>query len=394
MTDEGRTGLIRSSDAPERATLLELLFDVAYVAALTLSSMRLAEEVTLTEAVRLLVLVMAIWWTWSITALLTDFYNPERLPIQAMIAGKLLGSILLAATMPRAFSNLGWLFAAAYVAMHVGRGIVLVSVLRSTTARTRAARFLFWFVISGALWVGGIFVEGWDRFGLWALAITIDYVSAALRYPTPLIGRVPLKQYDKASGHLGERYQQFLILALGDLLLVPTLRISGSEFTVMRVAAFVLAFVTTLMFWQIYVFRAGAFLQVALEVRPGRITRWAPYTHLLMVLGVVSSAAGFDLVIDRPGGSTQAGLICVIFGGPALFLIGRSAFEYEVFRTVSRARLGWLLVLVLVAPTMVFLPPVLVTTTTCVVLLGIVISDAVRAHHGRLATPDVSLREG
>ncbi|WP_329107502.1 low temperature requirement protein A [Micromonospora sp. NBC_01699] len=393
MTDESRAGLIRSSDAPERATLLELLFDVAYVAALALTSMRLAEEVTPTGAVRLLVLVMAIWWTWAITALLTDFYDPERLPIQAMIAGKLLGSILLAATMPHAFSHLGWLFATAYVVMHVGRGIVLVSVLRSNTARTRAARFLFWFVISGIPWIGGIFVEGWHRFGLWALAITIDYLAAAVRYPTPVVGRVPLEQYEKASGHLGERYQQFLILALGDLLLVPTLRIGGSEFTVIRVGAFVLAFVTTLLFWQIYVYRAGAFLQLVLHAKPGRITRWAPYTHLLMVLGIVASAAGLDLVIGRPDGSTPAGLVCVIFGGPALFLIGRTAFEYEVFRTVSWSRLGWLLVLVLVAPTMVFLPPVLVTATTCAVLLGVVISDAVQAGRGASDAPDLALRE-
>ncbi|RKR90310.1 low temperature requirement protein LtrA [Micromonospora pisi] len=387
MPNKGRGTLVRSSDAPERATLLELLFDVAYVAALALSSVRLAGNLTPVGALQLLVLLMAIWWTWSITALLTDFYNPERLPIQAMIAGKMLGTILLAAAVPHAFTEIGVVFAGAYVVMHVGRGIVLMAVLRGHTAQIRATRFLFWFVISGFFWIGGIFADDGVRLGLWAVAITIDYVAAGFRYPTPRIGRVPVAQYNKASKHLGERYQQFVILALGDLLLVPTLRLGNNEFTVGRVGAFTLALVTTLLLWQIYVFRADAFLQSALR-GAARATRWAPYTHLLMVLGVVCSAAGFDLVIARPEGTTPGGWIYVIFGGPMLFLIGRTIFEYVVFHTLSRSRLVWVAVLPLVGLTTVNLPPVLVTAVSSATLLGVVVSDALhtwRKTSGRAA---------
>ncbi|MFK3981019.1 low temperature requirement protein A [Micromonospora sp. NPDC050397] len=391
MPNERRPGLIRSSDSPERATLLELLFDVAYVAALALSSIRLAENLTPVAAAELFVLLAAIWWTWSITALLTDFYNPERLPIQAMIAGKMLGSILLAATLPHAFSEIGAVFAGSYVAMHVGRGIVLISVLRGHTAQVRATRFLFWFVVSGTFWIGGVFFTDGLRLALWAVAITIDFVAAALRYPTPWLGRVPLEQYDQASAHLGERYQQFIILALGDLLLVPTLRMGGSDFTVERVGVFVLALVTTLLLWQIYVFRAGAILQVAVRRKPGRITRWAPYTHLLLVLGVVSSAAGFDLVIGRPAGTVPTGWICVIFGGPTLFLIARTVFEYEVFQTFSRSRLAWVLVLLAVAPAMVGASPIVAVATSTGILFGAVVSDTLRDRRGKSVRPDFHL---
>ncbi|MFI6759066.1 low temperature requirement protein A [Micromonospora sp. NPDC050417] len=390
MPNKGRGTLVRSSDAPERATLLELLFDVAYVAALALSSVRLAGDLNPVGALQLLVLLMAIWWTWSITALLTDFYNPERLPIQAMIAGKMLGTILLAAAVPHAFSEIGAVFAGAYVAMHVGRGIVLMTVLRGHTAQIRAARFLFWFVVSGFFWVGGIFADDGIRLGLWALAITIDYVSAGFRYPTPRIGRVPVAQYRKASVHLGERYQQFVILALGDLVLVPTLRMGNSDFTVGRVGAFTLALVTTLLLWQIYVFRSDAFLRMALR-SPGRATRCAPFTHLLMVLGIVCSAAGFDLVITHPEGTTPSGWIYVIFGGPMLFLIGRTVFESVVFRTVSWSRLVWVPLLPLVGLTTVNLPPVLVTVVSSGTLLGVVVSDALRTWRktsGGAAGPD------
>ncbi|MFD0746014.1 low temperature requirement protein A [Phytohabitans flavus] len=199
MTSESREELIRTSDAPERATLLELLFDLAYVAALAVTSVQLSVDATPTGAVQLLLLLMAIWWTWTITAQLTDFYHPERRPVQVMITGTMFGTILLAGTIPFAFGSLGWLFASAYVALHVTRGVILLSVLRARHVRARAARFLFWFVVSAIFWMLGAFATDWARFAWWLAAITIDYVASGLRYPTPWLGRVPRKQYEQAS---------------------------------------------------------------------------------------------------------------------------------------------------------------------------------------------------
>jgi low temperature requirement protein LtrA len=380
MTTGASTGLLRNPDGPQRATLLELIFDVVYVAAIALMSTRLASNLSWAGAARLLVVLAAIWWIWSITALLTDFYDPQRLPIQAMIAGTMFGSVLMTATLPFAFSEHGWIFAGAYVTIHVGRGLVLVSALRRhPNAQHRAGRFLFWFGISGIAWIAGTFAMGAARGALWVVALTIDYVAGGLRYPTPRIGRVPLDQYDKAREHLGERYQQFVILALGDLILVPTLKIAGTDFTSERIGALLVAFVTTMLLWQIYVYRAGAFLQAAIGKRPGRVARWAPYTHLVLLTGLVATAAGFELVIVRPTGETPPSWIGIIVGGPALFLIGRTIFEYEVFAAISWSRLVWLVVLLAAAPPMVLLPPLLVTIVTSAILLGIAGSDAVRA---------------
>ena len=364
------------------------------MAALSVISVRLSGNATPTGTAQLLVLLMAIWWTWSITAVLTDYFNPQRWQIQAMIAWSMFGTLLLAAAIPYAFGSLGWVFAGAYVATHVGRGVVLVSVLRDR-AQARTARFLFWFAVSGIFWIIGAFATDWARFAWWLLAIAIDYIAGSLRYPTPRLGRVPLEQYDQASGgHLGERYQQFIILALGDLILVPTLRIGASEFTPQRVGAFLAAFATTLLLWQIYVFRAGAILQVAITLKPGRISRWSAYTQFVMVAGIVSTAAGFDLVIGRPTGDTPMAWIAVIVGGPILFLVGRVVFEYVVFRIVDWSRLAWIAVLIAIAPAVAFLPPVLVTTTTTLVLCGIVVSDAIRAHRGSRSLPDVTSLRG
>ncbi|MBE1488408.1 low temperature requirement protein A [Plantactinospora soyae] len=379
MAGEDTAALIRQPDAPKRATLLELLLDVVYVAALALISMRLASDVTWLGGVRVLVLLMAIWWIWSITALLTDFYNPEQLRIQLVVAWAMLGSVVMTAAIPHAFIDHGWLFAGMYVAIHVGRGIMLVSLLRGHEAQARATRFLVWFVVSGTAWIAGAFLPNPLRLLLWGIALMIDYIGGALRYPSPRLGRVPLAQYDKGSEHLGERYQQFIILALGDIILVPVLQNDGRGFTAGRLGGLLLAFATMLLLWHIYVYRAGAFLQVAITKRPGRATRWAPYTHLLMVAGIVSTAAGFELVIN--GNRTRAGLgwVLVVVGGPTLFLIGRTIFEYEIFGRFSWSRLLWVLVLVGLTPLVASRPLILAASVTGAALLGVGLSDAVRA---------------
>ena len=377
-TNRGPTGLVRNRRGSERATLLELFFDLAFVAALAATSMSLVGHVSWSGLVDTVLPLSAIWWVWSITALVTDFYDPRRLPIQLMLAAVMFGTILMAAALPRVFDGRGLLFAVAYVSIHVGRGIALVSNLRGHPAQSRAARFLFWFGVSALPWIIGALEHGATQRLLWGLALLIDLVAAGLRYPTPRLGRVPLGQYQRAGEHLGERYQQFMILAMGDPILVAVLRYSESDLSVAHTLAFLAAFAMTVLFWQVYVYRAGALLRGAVRERPSRILRWAPYTHLVMVVGIVVTAAGFELVLRRPGGETPVGWVVTIVGGPALFLIGRTAFERAAFGRLSLTRVVWMIVLVGTAPLLTALPPVLVAAVVLAIMLGVAILDVIR----------------
>lgn len=376
MTIGGSTELVRRPNGSTRATLLELLFDVVFVAALALTSMLIAEQDSWAGVGPVVLMLTAIWWTWSVTSTTTDFYDPDQRPIQVILMVTMFGAVLMAAALASDAHAL--VFAAGYVTPHVVRGLVLVSVLHQHRhqAERRAARFLFWFLVSGVFWIVGAMLPDAPRWTLWAVAVTIDYVAAAARYPTPLLGRVPVGQYEKTTEHLGERYQQFVILALGDIILVPTLEISTADFTRARLAAFLAAFVTMLLFWQIYVLGAGSIVRTTSAQLLRRATRLAPYTHLVMLAGVVCTAAGFDLVVNRPTGDTPVRWIVLIFGGPALFLLGRTLFTYRILGVVPWHRVPWLLVLAVAAPWVGGWPPVLVTTLVVLVLAGAVVGDA------------------
>ncbi|MET8348528.1 MULTISPECIES: low temperature requirement protein A [unclassified Micromonospora] len=370
MTTGGTAALVRRPDGSARATLLELLFDVVFVAALALVSKLIAERESWTGAAEVLLTLTAIWWTWSVTSTTTEFYDPDQRPIQVILMVAMVGSVGMAAALPMLSAGHAMVFAIAYVTTHVVRGVVLITSLhrqRHEAAKKRATRFLFWFVVSGVFWIAGA-VTGAPDWGLWAVAIAIDLFFAAVRYPTPWLGQVPMEQYDRTTGHLGERYQQFIILALGDIILVPTLEVSRTQFDRFRLTALFCAFAIMLLLWQVYVFRAGQFLLAGVEAR--QASRLAPYTHLVMLTGVVGTAASFDLVAARPTGETPVRWLMLIVGGPLLFVLGRVLFTWLVTNNVPWRRLAWQLLPLLVLPWAGGWPPLLVTVVVAAGLAG------------------------
>ncbi|SCG53558.1 low temperature requirement protein A [Micromonospora zamorensis] len=372
MTTGGTAALVRRRDGSTRATLLELLFDVVFVAALAQTSKLLADQESWARSAAVLLMLTAIWWTWSVTSTTTEFYDPQQRPIQAILMVAMVGSVGMAASLPMVAGGQAMAFALAYVGTHVVRGIVLVSTLyrqHHPSAMARATRFLFWFLVSGVLWIVGALADT-ARWWIWTTAIAIDLLSAAARYPTPRLGRVPLDQYDRTTAHLGERYQQFVILALGDIILVPTLELSRSEFDRLRITALLCAFVIMLLLWQIYVYRAGELLETAAASVPGRSTRIAPYTHLVLLVGVAVTAASFDLVVDRPTGTTPVRWLMLIIGGPLLFVLGRALFTYLLSARVPWRRVMWQLLPLLLLPWAGGWPPVLVTAIVALGLAG------------------------
>ncbi len=384
MTAGRARSLPPTREGPQRTTLLELFFDLVFVAALALISQRLAGDVSWSGAFHALVLLMAIWWVWSVTALVTDLYRRHRPPILPMTIWVMFGSMVMTVALPKAFTGRGLLFAAAYVAIHFGRGLFLATVLRGRDAQRHAVRFLFWFVVSAVPWIAGALAPHTVRGVLWSLALALDYGAARLRYPSPWLGRVPASQYNVAAEHLAERYQQFFTLALGTAILATSLTFAGSVFTLSRASAFVVAFATTVLLWRLYVHRAGVLLQPAIESArdPGRLLRSAPYTHLLMVAGVVAAAAGFEPLIRHPTAPLTPNVAGVVLGGPALFLGGRARFEYEVFGRVSRSRVAGLLALAAASAATALLTPLLTGTIAALILGGIAVADAARARRG------------
>ncbi|WFE43438.1 low temperature requirement protein A [Verrucosispora sp. WMMD1129] len=388
-----RRPLTRSATTTRRVTLLELFFDLVYVVALALISRGLAEEINWHQAGQALILLAAVWWTWTITSLVTDLYDPERTEIKALVLAVMFGVLLMASAIPKAFGDRGLTFAGAYVAIHLGRGLFIIPAVRNDRQiQRRAARVFCWFTLSAVPWIGGAFVSENARMALWLLALGLDYLGLRLSYPVPGLGSVPASLFRLTAEHLAERYQQFYTIALGDAILVIGMAYTTNHSELEDAVALLLAFATTLVLWRIYVHKAGELLPVAIKVakKPIRFLGTSPYTHLVMVAGVVITAAGFEVVLHTPTlpARTPPEWAAIMLGGPALFLVGRALFEREVFNRVSWSRPGGVVALTAVAPATLFLPSLTAGLAALLVLTGVALADL---RHTRTRPPEAPM---
>jgi low temperature requirement protein LtrA len=119
---------------------------------------------------------------------------------------------------------------------------------------------------------------------------------------------------------------------------------------------------------------------ITVAARPVRLAGLAGTAHLLMITGIVGASVGYELVIDHPVGRPEAVWAVVILGGPALFVVGRSLFEYTVFNRVSWTRPAGLAALAAAWPAAAVLPPLGLSGLAVVILAGLATADTVRSH--------------
>ncbi|MFC0004051.1 low temperature requirement protein A [Micromonospora siamensis] len=394
MTDQRGAALLRGGISSPRATFLELFFDLVFVFALTRVSQRLIDDVSahgpelLRQLAETVLLFLALWMVWSLTAWVTSRYEPESSAIQFVVVASMFASLVMAVAVPRAFAERAVTFAAAYLAVQVGRPLFLTLALHRHPRRTVTARILAWSTVAAVPWLVGAL---WSpaRPVLWTVALSVDYLGLALGWPLPGIGSARAAGWAVMGEHLAERYQQFFLIALGETILVTGLTFSGGDFSSTQAAAFTVSFVTTALLWRIYFHRAGHVLAEALRAsaRPGVLGESASWTHLAIVAGVLLTGVGYELVIAHPWGRTAPSWTLFVLGGPALFLAARARFEYEIFGRVSRSRVAGVLLLVALVPVGLRLPPTVVLVLGAVVLAAIAVGDGLRARGRPLEQP-------
>ena len=318
-----------------RVTYAELLFDLVFVFAVTQVSHTLLAKFTPLGALQTTMLLLSVWWVWVYTCWITNWLNPELTPVRLLLFVLMLGGLVLSTSIPMAFTSRGLWFALAYAAMQVGRTLFwLVSTPRErASARMNAVRILVWLSTSAIFWIAGGFAQGYARLVLWALALGIEYISPAVRFWIPKYGASSVADWYVEGGHMAERCAGFIIIALGESIVVTGATLADLNWTREVVVAFLSSFVASLAMWWIYFdkgARAGSEL-ISNSSEPGRLARLAyTYLHLPIVAGIILSAVADDLVLWHPLGEPDARTVLSAVGGPLLFLIGTSLFKHTV----------------------------------------------------------------
>jgi low temperature requirement protein LtrA len=383
VSGHGTSGWLRRAADLPRPTFLELFFDLAFVFSLTQLSELLIHDLSWAGAYRTLVLLMALWWTWTTGTWTTDLYEPSHPGLQALVVVVMFGVVVMATSISGAFAGQSVTFASAFVGANLSRGLVLSRVARDLAVRRRPQRVAVWAVLTAPLWLIGAVLHGTPQRVLWTVAAGADYVLALLGWPVPGLGRSPDSEWHLGAEHLAERYRQMFIIGLGDTILVMGLTYVQTPSTPARAAALTVVFLTTVLLWQIYFRYAGQILAETMRRRARVAALFVVEYHLLMVAGIVVTAVGYDAVLRHPLGHIRISWIVVIVGGPALFLVGRILFGRLVLGHLSWARVIALAGLGVVAAVAVLLPPLAVSALTAAVL-GSILVPLVSPRFGRL----------
>jgi low temperature requirement protein LtrA len=317
-----------------RVTYAELLFDLVFVFAVTQVSHTLLSHFTPLGAVETTLLLLSVWWVWVYTSWVTNWLNPELTPVRVLLFLLMLGGLVLSTSIPLAFDSRGLWFAIAYAAMQVGRTLFwLLSTPARTAARMNTIRILVWLSVSAVFWIAGGLAQGEMRLLLWAMALGIEYLSPAVRFWIPKYGASSVADWYVEGGHLAERCAGFIIIALGESIVVTGATFADLRWTSEVVAAFLSAFVTALAMWWLYFHKgaeAGSEL-ISSSNEPGRLARLAyTYLHLPIVAGIILSAVSDDLVLQHPTGHSDVRVVVSTVGGPMLFLIGAILFKHAI----------------------------------------------------------------
>ncbi|HEY4169809.1 MAG TPA: low temperature requirement protein A [Reyranella sp.] len=315
-----------------RVTFVELFFDLVFVFAVTQLSHGLLEHLTLLGAVETGLLMLAVWWVWIYTSWITNWLDPEQRPVRIMLFVLMAAGLVLSASIPQAFGSRGLAFAVAYVFMQVGRSLFMLWALGRHDAGNfrNFQRITTWLIIAGLFWIAGGLAEGEQRLVLWAIAIGIEYLSPAVGMWVPGLGRSTPQDWRIDGPHLAERCAGFVLIGLGESLVVTGANFADMAWDRFSAEAFIAAFLGCVAMWAIY-FNVGAERashHIATAVDPGRLGRSGyTYLHLLVVAGIIVSAVADGIALTHPHGHAALKDVLVIVGGPALYLLGTGFFK-------------------------------------------------------------------
>jgi low temperature requirement protein LtrA len=344
---------LRSRDSAARVSNEELFFDLVYAFAVTQLSHYLLGHLSLLGALQTLVLWFAVWLGWQYTAWTTNWFEPGALAVRAMLFTIMGVAMVMAAALPQAFEGRGLVFAASFALMQVGRSLFMLLTAGAGSPLTpNFRRILAWSCVAAAFWIAGGLSHGPLRLGLWVVGVLCEYVSPMFGLAFPGLGRSRTSDWTIDGGHLAERCQLFVIVALGESILSSGAALAQHEaWHVAQLAAFLVSFVGSMAMWWMYFDTSSKQAAHVIEHAedPGRIGANFHYTHVILVAGIIVCAVADELVIGHGEHHAEWAQVGALLGGPAIYLFGNALFKRVVFGFLPQSHLGGLALLAALA---------------------------------------------
>ncbi|WP_205698363.1 low temperature requirement protein A [Conexibacter sp. SYSU D00693] len=357
------------AEPEQKVTPLELFFDLVFVFGLTQVTAALAANPTWEGLARGVLVLAALWWTWTGYAWLTNRVASDDGPARLVLFCAMAATLVMALAVPGAFDDEAVAFAIAYL---VVRQLQSVALWRlgddDPDVHVAVARLAVTSIVGPVLVLVATGFDGATQGALWAVAILIDFAGGRLAT------RGERGVWRIHAGHFAERHALIVIIALGESIVALGVGAEELHIGVGVVTACVLGIALVAALWWAYfdvvALVAERRLARAEGAERGEIARDSySYLHFLMVAGIVLLALGIKKTLgdyDEPLKAMPAVCLC---GGAALYYVGHILFRLRNVRSLSRSRSAATVALLATIP--------LATEVDALVALGVVAAIAV-----------------
>ena len=302
-------------------TFVELFFDLVFVFSVTQVVQLLHQHFGWAGVGQAVLVFWLIWWAWT---QFTWALNAADTTHPAVRIGTLLAtgvSFFMAAAVPEAFGGRGAWFAISYVLVRViGLALYIRVALAANRSQHAAVRVFALMSIGGlaSALAGGI-AGGQTQYWLWGMTILLDVLAAVIAGEA--------EGWNLHPEHFAERHGLFVIIALGESLIVAAGGLAGASVTRDLIVAGVLAVATACVLWWSYFASAKPALDRALEAASGArrsmLARDAySLLHFPMVLGIIGFAVAVEEAVAHPAAPLSTAERFTLALGVVLFTAG------------------------------------------------------------------------
>jgi low temperature requirement protein LtrA len=310
-----------------------------------------------------------------------------RLEVQWMLLIVMLVALFMNASIDAAFDGFGWLFAASYLLIQLGRGAWMLTVGLDPAAHDHFVRTLIWGCMSAPFWAAGVVFGQELRLVVWGVAAAIDLVGHMLAHRLP--GRkTEGRQVPVPGERIFERFGLFYLIAIGETVLSTGQAIAENLEDPLILLTGTVGLAGSVAVWWCYFHSLEHETLEKLDsaddhFRPGIL---AGNSLAVLLAGLILVAVGDRLVISDPTARPDLETVLFVYGGPVLFLAARGVFIRQVLshrRASDLAGIGALAVLATLSP---LLPSSVAAMGAVIPLIGVAVSDAVKRHRTKPGT--------
>ncbi|MFL5886229.1 MAG: low temperature requirement protein A, partial [Thermoleophilaceae bacterium] len=309
-------------DDQQRVSTLELFFDLVFVFTITQLTSVLVLHPNLRGLAQVALMLGVIWWMYSGYAWLTNAVPPDRPERQAFLLAAMGAYLVLALSIPHAFTGTGLTFGLAYFAIVLIHAGLFARSTEATVVQavTGLAKFN---VSSAALLVVGGALGGTAEYVLWTAAFLLEWITP------PLTG---ISDFRIQAAHFVERHGLVVIVAIGESVVAIGIGAAGLPVNAELVLVAVLGLMLSACLWWSYFAGEESRAERALAAAPRLRQPWLAvyaygYWHLPILLGIIAIAFALKKSTGHAFDELDLAPALGLGGGVAAFLLGDVLFR-------------------------------------------------------------------